>query len=49
MDDDAGIVALRGGHVVTVLTLHLRDGLVEHIHALVDPVKLAPVVAALGI
>jgi hypothetical protein len=33
--------------VVVLLTLTVRDGLVSHIDALVDPVRLAPVTAAL--
>jgi RNA polymerase sigma-70 factor (ECF subfamily) len=47
-DEDAGVVVLRDGHIVTLLTLTVRDGLVDHIHALVDPVKLAPFVEILG-
>jgi RNA polymerase sigma-70 factor (ECF subfamily) len=41
------VLALRDGRAVVLLTLTVRDGLVEHIDALVDPVKLAPVTAAL--
>jgi len=41
------VLALRDGHVVVLLTLTVRDGLVSHIDALVDPVRLAPVTAAL--
>ena len=41
------ILALRDGQVVILVTLTVHDGLVEHIHALADPVKLAPVTAAL--
>lgn len=47
-DDEAGMVALRDGRVVTLLTLTMRDGLIEHIDALVDPVKLAPIAETLG-
>jgi RNA polymerase sigma-70 factor (ECF subfamily) len=46
--DHAGIVALRDGRAVTLVTLVVRDGRVEHIHALVDPVGLAPLNEALG-
>jgi RNA polymerase sigma-70 factor (ECF subfamily) len=41
------VLALRDGRVVVLLTLTVRDGLVSHIDALVDPVRLAPVTAAL--
>jgi RNA polymerase sigma-70 factor (ECF subfamily) len=40
-------VALRDGGAVAVVTLTVRDGMVGHIHVIVDPVKLAPVTAAL--
>jgi RNA polymerase sigma-70 factor (ECF subfamily) len=46
--DKAEVVALRGGKVVTLVTLALRDGRVHDIHALVDPVKLAPTADALS-
>jgi RNA polymerase sigma-70 factor, ECF subfamily len=46
--DDAGVVVLREGKVVTLVTLSVHDGRVDHIHALVDPVKLAPISATLG-
>lgn len=41
------ILALRDGQVAAVLSLTIRDGVIEHIHALADPVRLAPVTAAL--
>ncbi len=41
------ILALRDDRAVVLVTLTVRDGVVEHIHALADPVKLAPVTAAL--
>jgi RNA polymerase sigma-70 factor (ECF subfamily) len=41
------VLALRDGRAVVLLTLTVRDEVVEHIHAIVDPVKLAPVTAAL--
>lgn len=41
------VLALRNGQAVAVITLTLRDGAVEHIHTLTDPVKLAPITAAL--
>jgi RNA polymerase sigma-70 factor (ECF subfamily) len=41
------VLAVRDGRAVVLLTLTVRDGLVEHIHGVVDPVKLAPITAAL--
>lgn len=46
--DGAGVLALRAGRVVALVTLGVRDGVVEHIDALVDPAKLAPLADALG-
>jgi RNA polymerase sigma-70 factor (ECF subfamily) len=45
---EAGVVALRGDRIVTIVTLTVRDGRIEHIDALVDPAKLAPIAKALG-
>jgi RNA polymerase sigma-70 factor (ECF subfamily) len=45
---DACVVALRDDRVVTIAILTVRNGLVAHIDALADPVKLAPLSAALG-
>src|SRR5207253_2441156 len=45
----AGVMALRDGRVVTITTLTIRDGLVAHIDALADPVKLAPLSPVLGV
>jgi RNA polymerase sigma-70 factor (ECF subfamily) len=46
--DGAGVVALRDGRIVSLLTLTVRDGRVEHIDGIVDPAKLAPLATALG-
>src|SRR5438067_4314400 len=46
--DHIGIVALRLGRVVTLLTLSVHHGLIDHVDALVDPAKLAPIADALG-
>jgi RNA polymerase sigma-70 factor, ECF subfamily len=46
--DEAGVVALRDGRIVTIVTLSVREGRIEHIDALVDPFKLAPIAEALG-
>ena len=45
---DAHVVALRDGHVVSVVTLTVEDERVVHIHALADPVKLGPIADVLG-
>lgn len=45
---DAGIVALVDGRIVALVTLGIEGGVVDHIHALVDPVKLAPIADILG-
>lgn len=44
---DPSVLALRDGEVVALVTLTVDDGLVDHIHAIADPAKLAPVTAAL--
>jgi RNA polymerase sigma-70 factor (ECF subfamily) len=44
----AVLIALSEGHLVAIITLTLRDGLVHHIHAVRDPVKLAPNAEKLG-
>jgi RNA polymerase sigma-70 factor (ECF subfamily) len=41
------VVGLRDGEVVVVLTLAVRDGRIDHIHALADPEALAQITAAL--
>ncbi len=46
--DEAGVVAARDGQVVSLLSLTVRNGRVEHIDGIVDPVKLAPIATALG-
>ncbi len=45
---EAGVVALRDGRIITVVMLTVRQGRIEHIEALVDPFKLAPIAKALG-
>jgi RNA polymerase sigma-70 factor (ECF subfamily) len=45
---DAELLALRRGRLVTHLTLTVRGGRIHHLHALVDPVKLAPIANVLG-
>jgi RNA polymerase sigma-70 factor (ECF subfamily) len=47
--DHAGIVALRRGRVVVLLTLSMREGRIDHIDGVVDPAKLVPIADALGI
>jgi RNA polymerase sigma-70 factor (ECF subfamily) len=47
--DHVAIVALRDGRLFAVLDLLVEDGRVDHIDGLVDPDKLAPIAAALGV
>jgi RNA polymerase sigma-70 factor (ECF subfamily) len=47
--DHAGLLALRDGRLVALVMVSVRDDRVDHIDALVDPVKLAPIGDALGI
>lgn len=44
---ESQILALRDGRIVAFLTLEIRDGKLCHIHALIDPVKLAPIAETL--
>lgn len=46
--DEANIVALRDGRVVTLLTLTISGEMVCHVHALADPAALAPIADVLG-
>jgi RNA polymerase sigma-70 factor, ECF subfamily len=46
--DEAGIVALRDGQLVTLIALTVHDGRVDHIDGIADPIKLAPIARALG-
>jgi hypothetical protein len=48
VNGEPGIMAIRDGRVVTMLSLHTRDGLVQDIHAVVDPQKLDIVSSLLG-
>jgi RNA polymerase sigma-70 factor (ECF subfamily) len=48
-DQEAGVVAVRRGRVVTFLALSVRHARIHHFDGLVDPVKLAPITAALGL
>jgi hypothetical protein len=45
----AGIVALRDGRVMAIVTVTVRDGRVAHLDAVADPAKLEPLAAALGL
>jgi hypothetical protein len=42
------VAAVRDDRLVTFALLTIRDGLVVHIDAVADPVKLAPLREALG-
>jgi RNA polymerase sigma-70 factor, ECF subfamily len=48
VNGEPGIMAIRDGRVVTMLSLHTRGGLVHDIHAVVDPEKLDVVTELLG-
>ncbi len=48
-ENQACVVAVRAGRVVTIATLTVRDGVVAHIDALADPTRLAPLGEALGL
>ena len=43
INGEPGIVAFRGGAVVAVLTLSVRDGLVTRVYGVADPRKLGQV------
>jgi RNA polymerase sigma-70 factor (ECF subfamily) len=45
-ENELSFVAFRDHSVFALVTLTLRDGLVHHIHSLVDPVRLAPLTRA---
>ena len=47
--DRGRVLAVRRGRLVAVVTLTVEDGRVHHLDALVDPAKLAPIGAALGL
>ena len=47
--EHAGVLAMRQGKIVALVMVSVRHGTVDHIDALVDPVKLAPISDALGI
>jgi RNA polymerase sigma-70 factor, ECF subfamily len=44
---DPSVLALLDGRAVALITLTVRDGVIAHAHAVLDPAKLAPVTAAL--
>jgi hypothetical protein len=45
----AGVLAVRDDRLVVACTLTIRDDRVVHIDGVVDPVKLAPLAAAIGL
>ena len=47
--DASEIVAVRDGHAVSLVTLRVHDGRIDHIDGIIDPVKLAPIADALGL
>ena len=48
-DQQAGVVAVRRGRAVSLLALSVRHGRIHHVEGIIDPVKLAPIAAALGL
>jgi hypothetical protein len=48
-DQEAGVVAVRRGRAVSFLALSVRHGRIHHFDSIVDPVKLGPITAALGL
>jgi len=44
-----GVVALKGGQAFALLTVTVDHGRIEHIDGVVDPAKIAPIAAALGL
>ncbi|HKA05010.1 MAG TPA: sigma-70 family RNA polymerase sigma factor [Acidimicrobiales bacterium] len=48
MNGEPGIMAIRDGRVVALLSLGTRDGLIHDLHAVADPQKLGAVTALLG-
>jgi RNA polymerase sigma-70 factor (ECF subfamily) len=47
--DEASVVTISEGRAVAVLTLRIRNGLVNHIDGIIDSEKLGPIAAALGL
>ena len=45
---DVAFAVVRGGRLVGTFTLTVEGGLIHHIHGVLDPDKLGPVVEALG-
>jgi len=48
VNGEAGAVGLQDGRLVAVIALTERDGLIHHIHAIINPYKLAYVTSLLG-
>jgi RNA polymerase sigma-70 factor (ECF subfamily) len=47
--DEASVVTISEGRAVAILTLCIRNGLVNHIDGIIDNEKLGPIAAALGL
>ena len=47
VNGEAGAVGLQDGRLVAVIALSERDGLIHHIHAIINPIKLAYVTSLL--
>jgi RNA polymerase sigma-70 factor, ECF subfamily len=46
--DEAGIVAVRDGKVFATIGLRVRGGLIDHLHGVVDSVKVTPLDRVIG-
>ena len=44
-----GVLVYQDGHLLAVIALSVRDGLIDHIHAIANPVKLAYAASLLGV
>jgi hypothetical protein len=49
LGDHPGVVAVRGDQLVVAFAVTVREGRVVHIEGVVDPVKLEPLRAELGL
>ena len=41
VNDQPAVLVTKDGSIIVVLLLNIRDGLIEHVHAVGDPIGLA--------
>jgi hypothetical protein len=41
VNDQPAVLVIRDGSIIVALLLNIRDGLIEHMHAVGDPIGLA--------